>query len=113
MLLLVVFFKIHRLISCLDKLEFRMFVLDFFKIVSDVCSASDAGSIPILNNHDAAIRRRERLTKVSPNPNRALIEYVQWTYPEYFGFKLNFSDYLLANRHLYISKSGSTSLFFE
>ena len=89
-----------------------MFVLDFFKIVSDVCSATESGGMHILNEHNAAIKMRERRTTVSPNPDRALIEYVQWTYPEYFGIKLSFPDFVIANRHRYVSDS-SQSLFFE
>jgi hypothetical protein len=88
-----------------------MFVLDFFKIVSDVCSATETG-ITILNEHTAVIKRRERLAKVISNPNRALIEYVQCTYPEYFGIKLSFSRYLISNRHRYI-RTTDESLFFE
>lgn len=87
-------------------------MLDFFKIVSDVCAATECVGARMLNQHESIMKRRECFGVVGPETNRALIEYVQFTYPEYFGIKLSFPKHLSANRHQLHSENGR-SLFFE
>ena len=73
---------------------FTMFMLAFFKIVSSVCEAAECMGTNVPDEHANILKRKERNGTVAPSPNRALIEYIQHTYPAYFRIKRIFSKHM-------------------
>jgi hypothetical protein len=78
-------------------------MLGFFKIVSAVCEAVECMGIHVPNEHANILKRKERNGTVPPNQKRALIEYVQSTYPKYFGLKMIFSRHMSLRRQRMLS----------
>ncbi len=69
-------------------------MLEFFKIVSSICEAVECMGTHIPNEHASILKRKERSGIVAPNPKRALIDYIQRTYPEYFKIKMIYSRHM-------------------
>jgi hypothetical protein len=89
-----------------------MFMLEFFKIVSAICDAAECMGIHVPDEHASILKRKERTGTVAPNPNRALIDYVQRTYPAYFKIKRIFSKHMTLRRNRMLSDPNE-KLSFE
>ncbi len=87
-----------------------MFQLDFFKIVKIVCDNEPWNNIYI-NSHTYHVMKKKDNLDTEP-PNRMLCEYIQYTYPTYFGFQLRLPHECVKNRH-HLTKEQQRDLFFE
>jgi hypothetical protein len=92
-----------------------MFQLEFFKIVRKVFeNVNEPCTYLFKNEHESCVLRKG-VSTTQPQPrhnNRILIEYIQWTYPEYFGINIHFPRYLVKNRNN-VPKQQQLDLFFE
>ena len=88
-----------------------MFQLDFFKIVKRVCDNKSWENIYI-NVHDAAMMKKKGYPNAERPTDRGLIEYIQYTYPTYFGFQLRLPHECVKNRNRFTNEH-QPGLFFE
>lgn len=87
-----------------------MFQLAFFDIVRRICENEPWTTI-FKNEHQSNMLKRGT-APTRPQHNRALCEYVQYTYPGYFGIKLRLPHHSVRHRNR-IPKDQQQELFFE
>jgi hypothetical protein len=88
-----------------------MFQLDFFKIVKIICDNGSWKNIYV-NPHDAAVMKKKDNPNSERPQNRELCEYIQYTYPTYFGFQLHLPHAMVKNRNR-LTKEQQRLFFFE